>query len=106
MVDRPAAAPLAGRIAVVTGASRGLGRILAESLVASGATVAAMARPSGALEAFAARHADILTVPCDVGQPHDVRRAFEQIAASLGPPDILVNNAALCLLHRLEEMTD
>lgn len=100
------AAPLSGRIAVVTGASRGLGGVLANALAQAGARVAALARPSEALDAFAARHPDILALGCDVQRPADVGRAFAEVAARLGPPDILVNNAALCLLHRIEEMTD
>jgi NAD(P)-dependent dehydrogenase (short-subunit alcohol dehydrogenase family) len=58
------------------------------------------------LDAFAASCPEALTLPCDVKKPADVRRAFERVAERLGPPDILVNNAALCLLHRIEEMTD
>lgn len=100
------ARPLAGRIAVVTGASRGLGGVFAEALAAAGARVAALARPSDALDAFAADHPETLTLACDVSRPAEVQRAFESVAATLGPPDILVNNAALCLLHRVEEMTD
>jgi NAD(P)-dependent dehydrogenase (short-subunit alcohol dehydrogenase family) len=100
------ALPLAGRIAVVTGASRGLGGVFARALAAAGARVAALARPSEALDAFAASHPKMLTLPCDVRKPADVRRAFQDVAERLGPSDILVNNAALCLLHRVEEMTD
>lgn len=97
--------PLAGRIAVVTGASRGMGRVFSEALVGAGARVAALARPSPALEAFAAQHPEMLVLPCDVGAPDSVRRAFDAVAERLGPPDILVNNAALCLLQRIEEAT-
>ncbi|MBV9995866.1 MAG: SDR family oxidoreductase [Caulobacteraceae bacterium] len=98
--------PLAGRIAVITGASRGLGGVLARAVHAAGARVAALARPSLALEKFAAEHPEMLVAPCDVSAPQDVRRAFDTVAARLGPPDILVNNAALCLLHRIEQATD
>jgi NAD(P)-dependent dehydrogenase (short-subunit alcohol dehydrogenase family) len=97
---------LTGRIAVVTGASRGLGGVLAEALAAAGAKVAALARPSEALDAFAAARPDILTLACDVSRPDDVRRAFAGVAQRLGGPDILVNNAAVCLLHRVDEMVD
>jgi len=97
---------LAGRIAVVTGASRGLGGVFAEALTQAGARVAALARPSEALDALAADHPETMVVACDVREPDDVRRAFAAVVERLGPPDILVNNAALCLLHRIEEMTD
>jgi len=52
--------PLAGRIAVITGASRGLGGVLARAVHAAGARVAALARPSLALEKFAAEHPEML----------------------------------------------
>ena len=98
--------PLTGRVAVVTGASRGLGRVFAQALASAGAKVAGLARASEALDAFGAQHRDALTLACDVRNPADVGRAFAAVAEQLGPPDILVNNAALCLLHRVEEMTD
>jgi NAD(P)-dependent dehydrogenase (short-subunit alcohol dehydrogenase family) len=79
------ALPLAGRIAVVTGASRGLGGVFARALAAAGARVAALARPSEALDAFAASHPKMLTLPCDVRKPADVRRAFQDVAERLGP---------------------
>lgn len=102
----PDTLPLDGRIAVVTGASRGMGAIIAEALARAGARVAALARPSAALDAFAAAHPGMLVRPCDVSAPAEVDGAFAAVAARLGPPDILINNAALCLLHRIEEAND
>jgi NAD(P)-dependent dehydrogenase (short-subunit alcohol dehydrogenase family) len=106
MADPSGALPLSGRVAVVTGASRGLGAVFANALVRAGARVAGLARQSAALDAFAGSHPEILALPCDVTKPEDVNKAFEGVARRLGPPDILVNNAALCLLHRIEEATD
>jgi len=105
MSEASEALPLAGRVAVVTGASRGMGRVFCEALAAAGARVAALARPSPALDAYASGHPDVLALPCDVGSRDDVQRAFAQVAERLGPPDILVNNAALCLLQRIEAAT-
>lgn len=97
---------LAGRRAIVTGASRGLGSVFARTLADAGVRVTALARPSPALDSFAGAHPHILTLPCDVSDPDQVNRAFAQSAERQGRPDILINNAALCLLHRIEEATD
>lgn len=77
---------LAGRIAVVTGASRGVGRAIAEALSAAGAKVASLSRgPS-----------DIgLHVPVDVRSDADVQRARAVIEAELGRPTVLVNAAGV-----------
>lgn len=71
---------LSGKIAVVTGASRGLGRGVAEALTAHGAEVAAVARTA---ERFST----------DVGRPADVERLKERVEQELGAPTILVNAA-------------
>ncbi len=73
---------LSGKVAVVTGASRGLGRDVAEALAAHGVEVAAVARTS---ERFSA----------DVSRPEDVERLSAQVEAELGPPAILVNAAGI-----------
>lgn len=106
MTDVTPETPLAMRVAVVTGASRGLGSCISIGLAQAGARVVALARPSPALEAFAAANSAILTVPCDVTDPVAVNAAFALAADRLGPPSILVNNAALCLLNRVEDMDD
>lgn len=60
-------AALTGKVAIVTGASRGMGRRLADALVASGARVALLARPSDALQETASTlAAAAAAVPCDV----------------------------------------
>jgi len=91
---------LTGRVAVVTGGSRGIGRAIALALAESGAAVAIAFREredqavdvKNAVEA-AGGHAFIAR--CDVRQEPSVISFVEQAAAALGPVDILVNNAGI-----------
>jgi NAD(P)-dependent dehydrogenase (short-subunit alcohol dehydrogenase family) len=88
---------LRGRVALVTGGSRGLGLEIAEGLGEAGAAVALTARREEWLrEAKAAlRRAGIecVTVSCDIGRPEAVRAMADAVSSRLGPIDILVNNA-------------
>lgn len=83
-------------VAVVTGASRGLGRAFAELLAAEGWALVVDARHAPALEqaaaAFAALGAEVRAVPGDTSDPAH-RRALVEAAAELGGIDLLVNNA-------------
>ena len=84
---------LAGRIAVVTGGSRGLGRAIASSLAAEGARVAICARDEGPLrEAAEAMDGDVLTVSADVTDPADQEGLLAAVRERWGEPDILVHN--------------
>jgi NADP-dependent 3-hydroxy acid dehydrogenase YdfG len=89
--------PLAGRWALVTGASRGIGAELARRLVADGARVALVARGREALDTLARELGDAaVAVPCDVGDADAVSRAAARVAElTRGTPDILVNNAGV-----------
>jgi NAD(P)-dependent dehydrogenase (short-subunit alcohol dehydrogenase family) len=75
-------------VAVVSGASRGLGRALTVALARRGVAVAGIARSP-----FQADSDAILTVTADVGDPGSVARAFDEIRARLGAPTIMINNA-------------
>jgi 3-oxoacyl-[acyl-carrier protein] reductase len=87
---------LAGKTAVVTGASRGIGRAVAAALAGAGARVAGCARnPDRGSELFR----------CDVGRADDVARFADDVLGRLGPPDVLVNNAGIVARGRLEEMS-
>ena len=89
-----AALPLAGRNAVVTGASRGIGLAIANGLAAAGARLTLLARDARALQRHAAR-LDARAIPCDVSDPAAVDQAIAAITAGGGSADILVNNAGL-----------
>ena len=87
---------LAGKVAVVTGASKGMGRQFVAALVAAGARVACLARPSPELDTLATEHgAAILTLPCDVTDSAAVNAAIDRAAVHFGRIDVLVNNAAI-----------
>ena len=88
---------LSGKVALVTGGSRGLGLQMAEALGEMGARVAITARKAPELEA-AAKHlaalgVDVLTVPVDLGRRENIPATLEPVLARFGTVDILVNNA-------------
>lgn len=102
--------PLAGRVAVVTGAGKGLGRAIALALAEAGADVALSARSEGDLERVAeevrGRGRRGLAVPTDVTDREAVEALVERTVLELGGLDILVNNAGIVRESPLLETTD
>lgn len=89
---------LSGQVALITGASRGIGRAMAGVFAQAGAKLALVARTIGPLEEVAAglRHlTEILVLSADVADEAQVNRAVQQIVKTWGRVDILINNAAL-----------
>ncbi|MDL5361786.1 SDR family NAD(P)-dependent oxidoreductase [Halalkalicoccus sp. NIPERK01] len=88
-----------GRTAVVTGASRGIGRAIALSLAEAGADVVPAARSEESLETVVGeiedRGGDSLFQPTDVTDEADVETLFERVGEEMGSPDVLVNNAGI-----------
>ncbi len=98
---------LAGKVAVVTGASSGIGLATTEALVARGVRVAMLARDPARLESAAAPFGEsVVPVPTDVANPTAVRAAFVAVDRRCGRLDILVNNAGLAKLGTVEELGD
>ncbi len=101
---------ISGRIAVVTGASSGLGRATALALARHGAHVGLVARRGEALADVAREAARFGVrargVACDVTDPAAVARAFEAFRADLGEPDILVNAAGIGVWKPFADVTD
>lgn len=90
--------PLAGKVALVTGGGRGIGRAITERLAEAGAHVAIASRKREVLDRTAAELAGlpgrVLPIECHVGKPADLEHAVRTTQDSLGPIDILVNNGA------------
>lgn len=83
---------LRGRVAVVTGASSGLGAATAEALAGAGARVALVARRRDRLEALAAEVGGV-ALPCDLLDPEEVSALIPRVVDEVGAPTVLVNVA-------------
>ncbi len=95
-----------GRIAIVTGASSGIGRATAELLARRGARVAIFARSKRKLTSFASNYPGrILGVAGDVSAEDDLNRLFDTVEDHFGPCDVLVNNAGMIDAAHVVEMS-
>ena len=102
---------LAGRSAVVTGGSKGIGLAIATRFAASGADVAIVARGREALDQAAktigaTARARVVTAQGDVAKAADVQRAYDDTMKALGKIDIVVNNAGTSNTSPFEKLTD
>jgi len=98
---------LAGKVAIVTGASKGMGQHFVRALVAAGAKVGALARASAELDRLAGEFGgEVLAIPCDVASPEAVNAAVARTVGHFGQLDIVVNNAAIFMPFSFDEGSD
>ena len=104
-----AARRLENRVALVTGASRGIGRAIAERLVRDGAAVGLAARNESELGQVAvgiqSAGGRAHPIRCDVTVPEDAARAVDETLSALGRLDVLVNNAGIGCRGRVDELS-
>ena len=101
---------LSGQVAIVTGASQGLGRAIAETLAGAGAAVALVARSADKLAdvagAITAAGGRATAFSCDVRDAAAIQKTVDDVVAALGRLDILVNNAGVTRDTLLPRMSD
>ncbi len=98
---------VAGKVAVVTGASQGIGASIARVLHDAGMAVALLARSEHKLDVVAGALGErALAVACDVGDPDAVRTAFATVGEHFGRVDLLVNNAGMIGMSLLADADD
>lgn len=95
---------LDGRVAVITGGSRGLGRAMAVALANAGAHIALVGRDRAALEE-SARLSGGMAFQADVTDENSVAKLAEEVSGKLGKTGILINNAGINLRKRIEDFT-
>ncbi|GAC1368730.1 MAG: SDR family oxidoreductase [Ktedonobacteraceae bacterium] len=97
------------KVVVVTGASRGIGKAIAQDFAQQGAKVVLVAQQLAALEeledALLATGADVMAVPTDLTDAAAVQTLYHEIQQNYGPIDILVNNAAVAVLKPIVQVT-
>ncbi len=101
---------LAGKVAVVTGASKGIGASIAEHLAAEGASVVVNYASSkcgadAVVKRITGKGGKAVSVQADVSKPQDITRLFAETKAAFGKLDVLVNNAGIYEFAPLESIT-
>jgi NADP-dependent 3-hydroxy acid dehydrogenase YdfG len=102
--------PLDGKVALITGASRGIGLAVAASLAGMGARLSVCARAPKRLEQAASElrrgGADVLAVPADVRNASEIAELVRRTEESLGPVEILINNAGIGYFAPIQEASE
>jgi NAD(P)-dependent dehydrogenase (short-subunit alcohol dehydrogenase family) len=102
---------LDGRVALITGGSKGLGRVIAQALAEAGADVAVVSRTLADCQKVAKEIAEstgcrAAAFAVDVNNSDDLKKLAAEIEASLGPVDILVNNAGINIRGPIDELSE
>ncbi len=103
--------PFSGKVAIVTGSSRGIGRAIAERLAADGAAVVInYVRGEHAAQqvvsAIRGRGGQAVAIGADIAQPAEIRRLFAETRSAFGMPDIVVANAAVAVIKPIVASTE
>jgi NAD(P)-dependent dehydrogenase (short-subunit alcohol dehydrogenase family) len=100
---------LSGKVSVITGGNRGIGRALATALAEAGSDIVLLVRDADgtavAIAELEALGVGALAVTADVTQPGQVQRALDEVLSRLGQVDVLVNNAGTCIHRPALEVT-
>ncbi len=99
---------LRGKVAAVTGGTRGIGRAIAERLLREGASVAICGRTAASVDRAVGEmkaQGNIFGAPADITKVEQVRNFFQAVDRALGGLDILVNNAGEGVFKKVSEMT-
>jgi NAD(P)-dependent dehydrogenase (short-subunit alcohol dehydrogenase family) len=90
---------LSGKVALITGSSKGIGRAIAEAMAAFGAKVVVSSRKPAACEevrdGIVARGGQAIVIPCNIGSKEELQRLVDETQKAYGPVDVLVCNAAV-----------
>ena len=102
---------LKGRVALVTGGSRGIGAAIARTLAEAGAAVAVNYRERSAeaeavVAGITSKRGRAIAVAADVSQTSAVTKIVNQVTSALGPIDILVNNAGIAIVRGIDDLTE
>jgi 3-oxoacyl-[acyl-carrier protein] reductase len=102
---------LRGKVALVTGGSRGIGAAIASELAEAGAAVAVnylqhADRANELIEALRAAGGKAIAAQCDVSQAPAVAKMVEQVKSALGPVDILINNAGIAITRGVDDLSE
>jgi len=102
---------LRGKVALVTGGSRGIGAAIASELAKAGAAVAVnylqhADRANELVETLRAAGGRAIAAQCDVSQAPAVAKMVEQVKSALGPVDILVNNAGVAITRGVDDLSE
>ena len=101
---------LSGKVSVVTGGNRGIGRALATALAEAGSDIVLLVRDrdgtTAAVAELEALGVTAMAVTADVTEPEQVQRAVEEVLSRLGQVDVLVNNAGTCIHRPALEVTE
>ncbi|SHH97652.1 SDR family oxidoreductase [Desulfosporosinus lacus] len=102
---------LEGKVAIITGSSRGIGRVVAERLADLGAKVvinysSSREKATEVVKEIVQKGGQAIDVHADIGKKTDVEKLFSETIAAFGKVDILINNAGLMITKPLAEVTE